>query len=229
VNLSELSIRRPVLAAVMSLILVVFGLAAIDRIGVRELPDIDAAVITVITTYPGASAGAVDTAVTEVVDASVAGIAGIDTIRSSSQFARSRTVLEFRPGIAMEAAANDVRDAIGAVRSRLPDDADEPRVVKNDSDSDPVMRLAITSTTTDAAGITDYVQRNVVDRISTVDGVATVRVYGDRSGAMRIWLDRVAMAAKRVSVSDIADALRRTNVELPAGELQSDARQFAVR
>ena len=226
---SELSIRRPVLAAVVSLLLVVFGLAALDRISVRELPDIDAAVVTITTSYPGASPGAVDTAVTEIIDAAVAGIAGIDSIRSNSQFARSRTVLEFVPGYPMEAAANDVRDAIGAVRSRLPDDAGEPRVIKNDSDSDPVMRLAVTSSTSDAAAITDYVERNIADRISTVDGVATVSVYGKRSGAMRVWLDRVAMAAQQVTVEDIETALRNTSVELPAGQLSSQMRQFAVR
>ncbi len=228
-SVSELSIRRPVLAAVVSLLLVVFGLAALDRIPVRELPDIDAAVVTITTSYPGASPAAVDTAVTEIIDAAVAGIAGIDSIRSSSQFARSRTVLEFTPGYSMEAAANDVRDAIGAVRARLPDDAEEPRVIKNDSDSDPVMRLAITSSTSDAAAITDYVERNIADRISTVDGVASVNVYGKRSGAMRVWLDRVAMAAQRVTVSDIETALRKTSIELPAGQLSSEMRQFAVR
>ena len=226
---SELSIRRPVLAAVVSLLLVVFGLAALDRISVRELPDIDAAVVTISTSYPGASPGAVDTAVTEIIDAAVAGIAGIDSIRSNSQFARSRTVLEFVPGYPMEAAANDVRDAIGAVRSRLPDDAGEPRVIKNDSDSDPVMRLAVTSSISDAAAITDYVERNIADRISTVDGVASVSVYGKRSGAMRVWLDRVAMAAQQVTVEDIERALRNTSVELPAGQLSSQMRQFAVR
>lgn len=228
-NLSELSIRRPVLATVMSLLLVVFGLAAIERIAVRELPDIDAAVITVNTRYAGASSAAVDTAITEVIDAAVAGVAGVETIRSSSQFGRSRTVLEFAPGYTMESAANDVRDAIGAVRAKLPTDAAEPRVVKNDSDSDPVMRLAVTSTLADAATITDYVERNIADRISTVDGVASVNVYGNRTGAMRIWLDRVAMAAKQVTVTDIESSLRKTNLELPAGELQSDARQFSVR
>jgi len=228
-NLSELSIRRPVSAAVMSLLLIVFGLAALERIAIRELPDIDQALITVTTRYPGASSAAVDTAVTEVVDAAVAGVAGVETIRSSSQFGRSRTVLEFAPGFTMEAAANDVRDAIGAVRARLPADAAEPRVVKNDSDSDPVMRLAITSTLADAATITDFVERRVAERISTVEGVASVSVYGDRASAMRIWLDRVAMAAKRVTVTDIESSLRRTNLELPAGELQSDARQFSVR
>ncbi len=228
-NLSLLSIRRPVLAAVFSLLLVVLGIAALDRIPVRELPDIDAAVVTITTNYPGASPAAVDTTVTEIIDAAVAGIAGIDFIRSSSQFARSRTVLEFAPGYPMEAAANDVRDAIGAVRSRLPTDAEEPRIIKNDSDSDPVMRLAITSSQTDAAGITDYVERNIADRISTVDGVASVNVYGDRSGAMRIWLDRVAMAAQRVTVADIETALRESSIELPAGQLNSTMRQFSVR
>ncbi|MEX2617013.1 MAG: efflux RND transporter permease subunit [Alphaproteobacteria bacterium] len=228
-TLSDISVRRPVLAAVFSLLIIVFGIAGVTQIPVRELPDVDAAVVTVATNYTGAAPEIVDSDITEVIDSAVAGISGVKTITSQSSRGRSRTVIEFELGRDIDAAANDVRDAVGRVRGRLPDEVDEPRIVKNDSDADPVMRLAVTSDRMNAAEITDYIERFIKDRITTLDGVATVDIYGERRAAMRVWLDRRAMAARNLTVADVAAALQRNNVELPAGEIESQTRLFTVR
>ncbi|OJJ11472.1 multidrug transporter AcrB [Alphaproteobacteria bacterium AO1-B] len=227
--LSDLAIRRPVLAAVASLLIIVFGIGVLTSIPVRELPDIDTAVVTVTTTYRGAAPEVIDTDLTEIIEGSVAGVAGVKTISSSSRRGRSRVVVEFEVGNDIDAAANDVRDAVSRVRADLPADADEPQVVKNDADSDPVMRLAVTSDRLSAAEITDYVDRYVIDRLATVPGVASIDTYGGRPKAVRVWLDRRAMAARNLTVVDIERALQRANLELPAGELESDARQLSVR
>ncbi|ORE95835.1 acriflavin resistance protein [Stappia sp. 22II-S9-Z10] len=227
--LSDLAIRRPVLAAVVSLLIIVFGAGALTGLPIRELPDIDTAVVTVRTTYTGASPEIVDTDITEILEASISGISGIKTLSSQSRRGRSSITIEFEIGRDIDEAANDVRDAVARVRGDLPDDVDEPQVVKSDADGDPVMRLAVTSTRMTPAEITDYVDRYVVDRLATVNGVASVDLYGDRPFAVRIWLDRRAMAARNLTVADISSALQRANVELPAGEIESTTRQLTVR
>ena len=228
-TLSDLSIRRPVLAIVASLLVVVSGIASLFTIPVRELPDVDAAVVTVSTEYTGASPQIVDTDITEIVESSVAGVTGVKTIGSQSRRGRSRTVIEFEIGRNIDEAANDVRDAIGRIRANLPDGADEPRVIKNDSDEDPVMRLAVTSDRQSPEEITDFVERNLVDRLSTLDGVASVNIRGDRRHAIRIWIDRRALAAHNLTVGDIDAAIKRNNVELPAGEITSSQRVLDIR
>jgi multidrug efflux pump len=228
-SLSELSVRRPVLAAVCSLLIIVFGIAALTQVPVRELPDVDAAVVSVTTTYVGAAPEVVDSDITEVIDGAVAGISSVKSIASESRRGRSLTKIEFELGRNIDEAANDVRDAVGRVRGKLPLQVDEPQVVKHDDDADPVIRLAVMSTRMNAAEITDYVERYVVDRFTTLDGVAGVEIYGARRAAIRIWLDRRAMAARNLTVADIDAALRRSNIELPAGEIESRTRQFTVR
>ncbi len=227
--ISDLAIRRPVLATVVSLLVVVFGIASLQQLPIRELPDIDRAVVTVTTTYTGAAPEIVDTDITEVIEGAVAGIAGIESISSQSRRGRGQTTITFSTGRDIDEATNDVRDAVGRVRANLPNDVDEPRIVKSDADADPVMRIAITSDRWNAAEITDYAERFLVDRLATVDGVASVQIYGQRRFAIRIWLDRRAMAARNLTVADVEAALRRSNVELPAGEVRGLDRQFAVR
>jgi multidrug efflux pump len=229
VTLSDFCIRRPVFASVLSLLVVVLGVASLLRLPVRELPDVDAAVVSVSTTYTGAAPGIVDTEITELIEGAVAGIAGVKRISSSSRRGGGRTTIEFEPGRDIDEAANDVRDAVARVRRDLPDEAEEPRITKNDSDADPVMRIAITSDRLSAAEITDYAQRFIVDRLATLDGVAQIDIFGERRFAIRIWLDRRAMAARNLTVADVESALRRNNIELPAGELKSTSRQFTVR
>jgi len=228
-TLPGIAVRRPVLAAVASLLILVFGLAALRDIPVRELPDVDNAVVSVDTTYRGAAPSVIDTDITEPIEGAVAAIAGLRSISSESRQGRSRITLEFDTGRDIEQAANDVRDAVGRISGQLPDGAEDPEVVKSDADADPVMRLAITSTRMTTAEITDYIDRFIADRIATIDGVARLRIYGDRPFAVRIWLDRRALAARQLTVEDVETALRRNNVELPAGEVESQTRQLSVR
>ncbi|MEP4377705.1 MAG: efflux RND transporter permease subunit [Alphaproteobacteria bacterium] len=228
-TLSDISIKRPVLALVASLLIVVMGVGSLLTLPIRELPDIDSAIVTVTTTYTGASPQIVDTDITEIVESSIAGVSGVKTISSQSRRGRSRTVIEFEVGRNIDEAANDVRDAVGRIRGSLPDGVDEPIVIKNDSDADPVMRLAVTSDRHSPEEITDYVERFVIDRLSTLDGVASVDLRGERRFAIRIWLDRRALAARNLTVSDVEAAIRRNNVELPAGEITSSQRLLDIR
>ena len=228
-TLSDISVRRPVLAAVASLLIIIFGIAALRDLPVRELPDVDNSVVTVTTTYRGAAPEVIDTDLTETIEGAVASISGIRTITSESRQGRSRVTIEFETGVDIDVAANDVRDAVGRVRGDLPDEADEPQVVKSDADADPVMRLAITSDRMTTAEITDYIDRFIADRIATLDGVANVDIAGDRPFAVRIWIDRRALAARNLTVADVEAALRRANIELPAGEVESYNRQLTVR
>ncbi len=228
-SVSDFCIKRPVFAAVLSMLIVVLGIASLLRLPIRELPDVDSAIISVNTSYTGAAPEIVDTDITAPIEGTIAGIAGVKTISSTSQRGGARTVIEFEPGRNIEEAANDVRDAVARVRTKLPTEVDEPRITKNDSNSDPVMRIAITSDRLSPAEITDFVERFLVDRLATLDGVAQVQMYGERRYAIRIWLDRRAMAARNLTVDDVESALERNNVELPAGELKSTLRQFTVR
>ncbi|MET4806111.1 efflux RND transporter permease subunit [Limibacillus sp. MBR-115] len=228
-DFSGFFIRRPVFALVMSLLMVVIGLAAMSRLPIRELPDVDAAVVTVTTTYTGAAPTIVDTDITEIVEGAVAGVPGVRTISSQSRRGRSRTTIEFESGVSVDDAVNDVRDAVARVRADLPEDVDEPTIAKSDTNADPVMRLSLVSDRLSPIELTDYAQRYIVDRLATVDGVAQVDIYGERRQAIRIWLDRRALAARNLTVQDVETALRLGNLELPAGELESDLRLFTVR
>ncbi|NVK19473.1 MAG: efflux RND transporter permease subunit [Methylocystaceae bacterium] len=228
-TLSDLSIRRPVLAIVTSLLIITAGVATIFNIPVRELPDVDSAVVTISTEYTGASPRIVDTDITEIIESSVAGVSGVKSIQSSSRRGRSRTVIEFETGRDIDQAANDVRDAVGRVRASLPEEVDEPRVIKSDSDADPVMRLAVVSDRHSPEEITDYVERFILDHLTTLDGVASVDVRGERRYAIRVWLDRRAMAARNMTINDIETAIQRANVELPAGDIESRNRLFELR
>ena len=228
-TLSDLAIRRPVLALVASLLSVVAGIASLTSIPIRELPDIDSAVVTVRTIYVGASPLIIDTDITEVVEGAVAGVSGIKSITSQSRRGRSSTVIEFETGRNIDEAANDVRDAVGRIRGRLPDGADEPVVIKNDSDASPVMRLAVASDRHSPEEISDYAERFIIDRLSTLDGVANVEVRGARRFAIRVWLDRRALAARNLTVVEVEAAIRRNNGELPGGELTSSQRLQEIR
>ena len=196
--LSDPSIRRPVLATVLSAVLMIFGLFAFERLTVREYPDIDRPVISIGTTYRGASAPIIETQVTQVVEDAIAGIAGIDTITSASREESSSVNIEFESARDIEGAANDVRDRIARAVGRLPDEAEQPRVAKSDSDARPMIWIAVTSENMNGLALTDYSERFLVDRFSAVPGVARVMVGGGRRTAMRIWLDPEAMAARRL-------------------------------
>ncbi|MFP7722235.1 efflux RND transporter permease subunit [Lysobacter sp. A3-1-A15] len=227
--LSDLSIRRPVFATVMSLLLIVLGVMAFSRLTLRELPAIDPPIVSVDVNYGGASAAVVETRITQVLEDALSGIEGIETIQSRSTNGRSSVTLEFTLGRDIEAAANDVRDAISGIADRLPQEADPPEVEKADSDSDTVIWLNMSSTRMDSLQLSDYAERYVVDRLSSLDGVAQVRIGGRQRYAMRVWLDSAAMAARGITAGDIEAALRAENVELPAGRIESADRDFTLR
>ena len=228
-RLSNISIERPVLATVLSLLLIVVGLMAYARLTLRELPAIDPPVVSVDVTYSGASAGVVETRVTQVLEDALAGIEGIETLQSRSVNGRASVTIEFTLDRDIEAAANDVRDAVSRVTGRLPIEADPPEVQKADSDSEVIMWLNMSSSAMDTLQITDYAERYVVDRLSALNGVSQIRVGGQQRYAMRVWLDRDALAARGLTVTDAENALRNENIELPAGRIESQDRDFTLR
>jgi multidrug efflux pump len=228
-KLSDISVHRPVFATVVSLLLIVLGVIAFTRLPLRELPDIDPPVVSISTTYTGASAAVMETRVTKVIEDAVSGIEGVDTIRSTSQNGTSYTNIEFTLQRDIESAANDVRDAISRVLNKLPEDADPPRIRKVSSDSDVILWLNLSGGGMNTLQLTDYAERFLVDRLSTVDGVAQVQLGGAQDYAMRIWIDRNALAARSLTIDDITSALRARNVDIPAGRLESTARDFTLQ
>jgi multidrug efflux pump len=226
--LPELSIRRPVLATVMSLVVVLVGIIAYERLTVREYPKIDEPVVTVDTTFKGASADIVETQVTQVLEESLAGIEGVDYISSISRPEQSQITARFRLDRNPDAAANDVRDRVARVRGQLPDEIDEPIIAKVEADAQPVIYLAFSSDRHSPMEVNDIADRLVKDRLQNLAGVADVRIFGERRYSMRIWLDRARLAAYRLTPQDVEDALRRQNIEIPAGRIESQAREFTV-
>ncbi|MEH6810757.1 MAG: efflux RND transporter permease subunit [Hyphomonas oceanitis] len=227
--LSDVSVKRPVFASVLSLILIIFGLVAYDRLALREYPDIDAPIVTISTRYPGASANVIETRITRVIEDRIAGVSGIRFINSNSTDGRSRISIEFSIDQDIDAAANDIRDRVSGVLNNLPPEADPPEIEKADANDDVIIWLNFGSDRMTTPELTDYADRYIVDRFSALDGVARVQVGGARDYALRIWIDRRALASRGLAVSDIENALRRENIEAPAGSLESDSRNFTVR
>ena len=227
--LSDLSVRRPVFAAVLSLLLIAFGLLSFDRLPLREYPDINPPIVSVETRYPGASAQVVETKITQLVEDAIAGIEGIRTISSASRDGSSQVTVEFEVERDIDAAANDVRDRVARTVDRLPEEADPPEIAKADANTQQIMWLSLSSDRLSQLELSDYARRFVQDRLAMVSGVASVRIGGEREYAMRVWLDRQALAARGLTVLDVEAALRRENVELPAGTVESFEREFTVR
>src|SRR5690606_4151751 len=189
----EISVRRPVFATVISLLLIIFGLVSLQRLSVREYPDIDRPVISITTTYTGASAAVIETKITQVIEDSIAGIEGILKIESDSEDERSSVRIEFDVSREIDGAANDVRDRVARVLSNLPEEADPPEVLKADASADPIMHIMFGSDSMSTLELNDYAERNLIDRLSTVPGVARVSINSGRRYSMRIWLDRQAL------------------------------------
>src|SRR5690554_3668106 len=227
--LSDVSIKRPVFATVLSLLILVFGLAALLGLPVREYPDIDPPIVSVATDYTGAAAEVVDTQITQIIEGAISGIEGIRSIESSTEQGQSRTTIEFNTSRDIDVAANDVRDAVARVANQLPDEADAPRIQKADSDARPMMWITLLSDVWDSAELSDFADRVLADRLSVLDGVADVRIGGERRYAIRVWLDRERLAARNITVAEVERALRDNNVELPAGSVDSSTRNFTVR
>ena len=226
---TALFVRRPILAAVINTLLVVAGLAALVGVEVRELPDVDRPTISVRTTYEGAAPETIDQEVTQTIEGAVARVSGVKSISSNSQFGTSRVTLEFGDNVDLAVAANDVRDAIGRVTNQLPDDADEPQIIKADSDSQPIMRLAVTSTTLSMEDLTKLVDDEIIDRLAAVDGVADVELYGDQEKVFRVDLNQAALASRGLTVTDVSNALASAALDVPAGSLKSTTQDIVVR
>jgi multidrug efflux pump len=224
----EICIRRPVFATVISLLLVLVGWVSFERLPVREYPDIDEPVISVSTTYTGADADIVETQVTQILEDSIAGIDGIEVLTSRSRAENSRITARFNLNADPDSAASDVRDRVARVRGRLPDEIDEPVVAKVEADAQPIMYLTFTSDKMSSLEMTDYANRYVIDQLRNVAGVADVQIFGERRYSMRIWVDPARLAAYALTVQDIEDALRKQNIDIPAGRIESVDREFTV-
>ena len=227
--LSDISIKRPVFASVISILLIAFGVVAFDRLTLREYPNIDPPVVSIRTNYPGAAANIVETRITKVIEDRISGVEGIRYIESSSENGVSNIIVQFDTGHNMDAAANDIRDRVARALGNLPDEADPPEVQKVSSDEDVILWFNFAGENMTMPELSDYAQRYLVDRFSVIDGVARVRIGGEQRYAMRVWLDRRALAARDLTVNDVEAALRAENIELPAGSIESLERQFTVR
>ncbi len=227
--LSDISVRRPVFASVLSLLLIAFGAVSFWKLPLREYPDIDPPVVSIETVYPGASANVVETRITELVEERIAGVEGIKFVESVSEDGRSAVTVEFESHRDVDSAANDIRDRVSGILDDLPAEADPPEIQKVDSNEDVIMWLNLQSDRMTVPELTDYADRNLVDYFSVLDGVARVRIGGGQRYAMRVWLDRNALASRGLTVADVEAALVSENVELPAGSIESRQRQFTVR
>jgi multidrug efflux pump len=227
--LSDTSVKRPVLAAVISLLLIVFGIVAFMRLPLREYPDIDPPVVSIETVYPGASAAVVETRITKLIEDRIAGVQSIRSLESRSIDGRSQITVTFEVDRDIDAAANDIRDRVSGVLGSLPAEADPPEIQKADADADVIIWFNLAGNGMSVMELTDYARRYLVDRFSTLDGVARVRLGGGLEYSMRIWVDRNQLAARNLTVNDVENALRAENVELPAGNIESLTRDFRVR
>lgn len=228
-NISSLSIRRPVLSLVMTIIIVLFGAIGLSRLGIREFPSVDRPIITVSTSYPGANADVIETQITEPLEQSINGIAGISSMISTSRDGQSRITVEFGLEVDLEAAANDVRDKVSGAQFLLPRDADPPVVQKADADSDPIIFINLGSPKRPIMELSDIAENIFKERLQTIPGVSSVSVWGSKRPAMRLWMDPTKLSAYQISPLDIRNALTRENVELPSGRIEGKATELTVR
>jgi len=227
--LSDTSIRRPVFAIVVNLLLVTFGAVSFSRLQIREFPDIDPPIVTIETNYIGASAAVVERRITQLIEDQISVVEAIKTVESSSIDGNSKVTVEFDVERDIDNAANDLREALSGLLDDLPDEADPPEITKEDASTEVMMWLSLTSEYLTPVELADYAERYLVDSFSVLPGVARIRISGASSFAMRVWVDREALAARSLTVGDIETALQSQNIELPAGTIQSLDRQFTVR
>jgi multidrug efflux pump len=228
-KLSDMSIERPVLATMMSAALVLFGVIGYTRLQVREFPDIDPPVISVSTFLPGANPRVVESAVTDVLEEELSTVEGLRTLTSQSGEQFSNITLEFTLGRDVESAAQDVRDKVSRVRGRLPREVSEPVVAKQDADAQPFYWMALSGANYTRMQLSDVADRIVKTRLQTIGGVGRVFIAGERQFSMRIWLSPKELAARGLTVQDVEAAIRTRNVEIPAGRIESETREFTVR
>ncbi len=228
-KLSEISIKRPVLALVLTLIIILLGLVAFTRLPVREYPDIDPPIVSISTIYRGASPNVIETEITDVLEEELSTVEGVKTLTSSSQEQGSIITIEFELGRNVDEAANDVRDRVSRIRGRLPREADEPIIEKVDVNAQPIVWLALSSPRHSNLELTDIADRVLKDRIQRLPGVGSIFLGGERRYAMRVWLDAQRMAAHGLTTADVEAAILRENVEIPAGRVEGEGREFSVR
>src|SRR5262245_22013428 len=227
-SLFELCIRRPVLATVLSMLVLVIGAISYTRLAVREYPKIDEPIVSVSTNYPGASADVVESQITKLLEDSLAGIEAVELMTSSSRSETSQINVRFRLTRDPDSAAADVRDKVARVRARLPDNVDEPVIAKVEADAFPILWMAVTQGSRNSIEVSDYLARYVKPRLSVLPGAADVWIFGERKTSMRVNVDRDRLAGYRLTVQDVEDALRRQNVELPSGRIESSKREFNI-
>lgn len=228
-SLSNISIKRPVLAIVMSLVIVLFGFIGFTYLGVREFPSVDPPVISVSTNYVGANSDVIESQITEPLEDAINGIAGIRTITSASREGRSNITVEFELGIDLEAAANDVRDKVSGAIRNLPPDVDPPVVSKADADSSPIIFFSILSDKRDLLELSRIAEITFKERLQTIPGISVVHIWGQRRYSMRMWMDPIKLASLKLAPSDVLQALNRENVELPSGRVEGEATELTVR
>jgi len=228
-SLSSLSIRRPVLATVMSIIIVLFGIIGYNYLGVREYPAVDPPFITVTTNYVGANADVIESQITEPLEESVNGIAGIRTLTSVSREGRSTITVEFDLDVDLEAAANDVRDRVSRASRLLPPDVDNPTITKADADSNPIVFLNVSSNTRNELEVSDIANTMIRERVQTIPGVSEVRIWGEKRYSMRLWMDPGKLSAYGLTPLDVRQAIDRENIELPSGRIEGFNTELSVR
>jgi len=228
-SLSQISIKRPVLATVMSIIIVLFGAIGYTFLGVREYPSVDPPIITVSTNYTGANADVMETQITEPLEESINGIAGIRSLKSVSRDGRSTITVEFNIDVDLEAAANDVRDRVSRAERNLPPDTDPPTVSKADADASPIAFLNVKSETRSLLDLSAIAENVFKERLQTIDGVSEIRIWGQKRYSMRLWLNQYKLAAFEMTPLDVREALNRNNVELPTGRIEGQNTELTVR
>jgi len=228
-SLSEFFIKKPVFCTVLSVFLIILGLLSLNKLPLRQFPDIERSQITIDTLYSGAESSIIETKITEIIEGQISGIDGIESISSVSRNGRSKITIEFIASKEINEAANDVRDSVSRIVGNLPKDSDPPEISKIDSDTDAIMWLNLTSDDINQLQLTDYAERYLVDRLSVVPGVAKVRISGGKKKSLRIWLDPVLLSQYGLSVTEIEKKLIEENVEIPAGRLESKYRDFTIK
>src|SRR3990172_5980005 len=227
-KISDLCIKRPVFATVLSLVIMLLGIVSYTRLPVREYPKIDEPVVTVDTTYRGASAEIIESQVSKPLEDSLAGIEGVEVMSSVSRAEQSQITVRFKLTRNPDNPASDVRDRVSRVRGQLPREVEEPVISKVEADAQPIIYLAFNSDRHSAMEITDFADRYVSDQIQNIPGVANAMILGERRKAMRIWLNPQRLGAYQLTPQDIEDALRQQNIEIPAGRIESRQREFTV-
>ncbi len=228
-NIASISINRPVLASVLSIMIVLFGLVSFGKLGLREYPSVDPPIVTVTTTYTGANADIIESQITEPLETSINGISGIRTINSTSSDGRSIITVEFNLNASMEAATNDVRDRVSRAVKNLPSDVDPPVIVKSDADSDPIIIMSVVSEKRDLLELTDFGNNILKERLQTITGISEIRIFGEKKYSMKLLLDPNKMAAYSVTPTDIRNALNRENIELPSGRIEGYQTELTIR